>query len=125
MTKDEGFEYQSVQTLKGVGPAVAAKLEKLGLYTIQDVLFHLPLRYEDRTRVVPIGALQAGQQVVIEGVIEHSEVRFSRKARAWGKSKAGSGRSLLCRLADGTGGIVLRFFYFNASQMSLCRSRIR
>lgn len=42
MTQDESFEYQSVQTLKGVGPAVAIKLEKLGLYTIQDVLFHLP-----------------------------------------------------------------------------------
>ena len=116
MIQDDNFEYQSVQTLKGVGPAVAARLEKLGIYTIQDVLFHLPLRYEDRTRVVSIGALQAGQQVVVEGVIEHSEVRFSRKSRSWGKSKAGSGRSLLCYLSDGTGGIVLRFFYFNASQ---------
>ena len=118
MIQDEGFEYQSVQMLKGVGPAVAAKLEKLGIYTIQDVLFHLPLRYEDRTRVVPIGALQAGQQVVVEGVIEHSEVRFSRKGKGWGKSKTGSGRSLLCYLSDGTGGIVLRFFYFNASQQA-------
>ena len=118
MTQGESFEYQSVQTLKGVGPAVAIKLEKLGIYTIQDVLFHLPLRYEDRTRVVPIGALQAGQQVVVEGVIEHSEVRFSRKGGRWGKSRAGSGRSLLCYLSDGTGGIVLRFFYFNASQQA-------
>ena len=118
MTQGESFEYQSVQTLKGVGPAVAIKLEKLGLCTIQDVLFHLPLRYEDRTRVVPIGALQAGQQVVVEGVIEHSEIRFSRKGRSWGKSKASSGRSLLCYLSDGTGGIVLRFFYFNASQQA-------
>ncbi len=118
MTKAEAFEYQSVQTLKGVGPAVAIKLEKLGLHTIQDVLFHLPLRYEDRTRVVPIGALQVGQQAVIEGVIEHSEIRYSRKSRGWGKNKAGSGRSLICYLSDGTGGIVLRFFYFNASQQT-------
>lgn len=116
MIEDEGFEYQSVQTLKGVGPAVAAKLEKLDIYTIQDVLFHLPLRYEDRTRVVPIGTLRAGKQVVVEGTIEHSEVRFSRKGKGWGKNKAGSGRSLLCYLSDGTGGIILRFFYFNASQ---------
>ena len=118
MTQLEDFEYQSVQTLKGVGPAVAIKLEKLGIYTIQDVLFHLPLRYEDRTKVMPIGALQPGQQVVVEGVIEHSEVRFNRKGGRWGKSKAGSGRSLLCYLSDGTGGIVLRFFYFNASQQA-------
>lgn len=117
MTKAEAFEYQSVLTLQGVGPAVAAKLEKLGLYTIQDVLFHLPLRYEDRTRIIPIGELQAGQQVVVEGVIEHSEVRFSRKGRSWGKGKT-SGRSLLCYLSDDTGGIALRFFYFNASQQA-------
>ena len=116
MTQVEDFEYQSVQTLKGVGPAVATKLEKLGLTTIQDILFHLPIRYEDRTRVVPIGALQPGQQVVIEGIVEHSEVRFSGRGRGWGKKKAGSGRSLLCYLSDDTGGIVLRFFYFNASQ---------
>ena len=118
MTQADDFEYQSVQTLKGVGPAVAAKLEKLGLQTVQDVLFHLPLRYEDRTRVVAIGDLQAGQQVVIEGIVEHSEVRFTGKGRAWGKSKSGSGRSLLCYLSDSTGGIVLRFFYFNDSQQA-------
>ncbi|MDH5610878.1 MAG: ATP-dependent DNA helicase RecG [Gammaproteobacteria bacterium] len=118
MSLGESFEYQSLQTLKGVGPAVATKLEKLGLYTIQDMLFHFPLRYEDRTKIVPIGALRAGQQVVIEGVIEHSEVRFSRNGRSRGKNKASSGRSLLCYLSDSTGGIVLRFFYFNASQQA-------
>ena len=116
MIQEEGFEYQSVQTLKGVGPAVAARLEKLGLYTIQDVLFHLPFRYEDRTSIVKIGALQEGQQAVIEGVIEHSEVRLGHKGSGWGKNKSGSGRTLLCYLSDGTGRIVLRFFYFNTSQ---------
>ncbi len=123
MIQDESFEYQSVQTLKGVGPAVATKLEKLGIYTLQDVLFHLPLRYEDRTRISPIGGLQPGQQVVVEGVIEHSEIRFTRK----GRGRGGSGRSLLCYLADGTGGIVLRFFYFNASQQAklAAGSRVR
>ncbi len=44
-----------VTALRGVGPALAELLAKLGLHTVQDVLFHLPLRYEDRTRVVPIG----------------------------------------------------------------------
>ena len=42
-------------TLRGVGPALATTLERIGLSTVQDLLFHLPLRYEDRTRVVPIG----------------------------------------------------------------------
>jgi len=103
------FEYRSVDTLKGVGPAVAAKLEKLGITTIQDLLFHLPLRYEDRTRVTPIGSLRHGQHAVIEGVIEHNEVRLRG-----GKS----GRSLLCEVADHSGAIQLRFFYFNASQQA-------
>ena len=52
---------KSVSTLKGIGPALATKLEKLGITTLQDLLFHLPLRYEDRTRVTAIGAAQTGQ----------------------------------------------------------------
>ncbi|MDT8282850.1 MAG: hypothetical protein RQ982_08570, partial [Gammaproteobacteria bacterium] len=65
----ENFEYQSVQTLKGVGPSVAEKLTRLEIYNIQDVLFHLPLRYEDRTRLASLGSLQPGQHALIEGVI--------------------------------------------------------
>jgi ATP-dependent DNA helicase RecG len=109
----EPFEFQSVEVLKGVGPSVAARLEKLGIYRVQDLLFHLPLRYEDRTRVVPIGSLQHGQQAVIEGVIEHSEVRYGGKRRG-----GRGGRSLLCHVADGTGSLLLRFFYFNAAQQA-------
>lgn len=112
-TSEEPFEYQSVEVLKGVGPSVAAKLEKLGIYRVQDLLFHLPLRYEDRTRVIPIGSLQHGQHAVIEGVIEHAEVRYGGKRRG-----GRSGRSLLCHVADGTGSVLLRFFYFNATQQA-------
>ena len=53
-----------VTALRGVGPALAELLAKLGLHTVQDVLFHLPLRYEDRTRVVPIGTLRNGDRAV-------------------------------------------------------------
>jgi len=116
----ESIEYQSVQTLKGVGPAVAGKLEKLGITSIQDVLFHLPLRYEDRTRITPIGALQSGQQAVIEGVVEHSTVRFSGRGRG-----RRSGRSLLCYLSDGTGGILLRFFHFSEAQKNNLADGVR
>ncbi|MCG8434126.1 MAG: ATP-dependent DNA helicase RecG [Gammaproteobacteria bacterium] len=94
-----------VTRLRGVGSQVAAKLEKLGIHTVQDVLFHLPLRYEDRTRVVPIGSLRAGQQAVIEGRVELTEIVFRRR------------RSLLCRISDGTGAITLRFFYFSNNQV--------
>ena len=104
----ESFEYESVQSLKGVGPAVAEKLTRLEIYNIQDVLFHLPMRYEDRTSLTPLGALQPGQQALVEGVIDHCEVKFAGRGR----------RSLLCHLSDNTGAIVLRFFHFNKAQQS-------
>jgi ATP-dependent DNA helicase RecG len=106
--KKESFEYQSVQVLAGVGPAVAEKLKRLEIYSIQDVLFHLPLRYEDRTRLTPIGSVRVGQQVLIEGVIGHSEIKFGGRGR----------RSLLCHLSDDTGAVILRFFHFNKAQQN-------
>lgn len=104
-----------ITMLKGVGPHVAQKLARLGLYTVQDVLFHLPLRYEDRTRIVPIGSLRPGESAVIEGEIELSQIRFGKR------------RALLSRISDGTGTLTLRFFHFsNAQQLSLARgTRIR
>lgn len=104
----ESIEYQSVQGLKGVGPAVAEKLKRLEIYNIQDVLFHLPLRYEDRTKITALGSLQFGQQALIEGVIDYSEVKYGGRGR----------RSLLCYLSDNTGAIVLRFFHFNKTQQN-------
>ena len=59
----------SIGTLRGVGPQLAIKLQKIGLYNIQDLLFHLPLRYIDITQVTPIGAVQPQTEVVIEGEI--------------------------------------------------------
>lgn len=94
--------------LKGVGPRVAEKLAKLGLHNIQDVLFNLPYRYEDRSRIVPIGALRQGQSALIEGVINYADTGFTRS----GKRR----RMLLLHLSDGTGNIILRFFYFNKQQ---------
>ncbi len=95
-----------VTALRGVGPALAELLAKLGLHTVQDVLFHLPLRYEDRTRVVPIGALRNGDRAVIEGEIQLAEVVFRRR------------RMLLVRIADGTGFVTLRFFHFSGAQQA-------
>jgi ATP-dependent DNA helicase RecG len=95
-----------VTALRGVGPALAELLAKLGLHTVQDVLFHLPLRYEDRTRVVPIGTLRNGDRAVVEGDIQLAEVVFRRR------------RTLLVRLADGTGFVTLRFFHFSGAQQA-------
>jgi ATP-dependent DNA helicase RecG len=92
-----------VSTLNGVGAQISSKLSKLGIYTVQDLVFHLPLRYIDRTQISPIGTLQTNQEVVIEGEIIGSEVVYGRR------------RSLLCRLEDRTGSIGLRFFHINNS----------
>ena len=97
-------ESRPVTALKGVGYSLAQRLAKLGVETVQDLLFLLPLRYEDRTRVVPIGSLRPGDRAVVEGEIQLAEVVFRRK------------RTLLVRLADGTGFLTLRFFHFSGAQ---------
>lgn len=94
----------SVTTLKGVGAKVAEKLNKLGLRTLQDVIFHLPNRYEDRTRIYPIADLHAYLHVSVQGEIIASDIKYGRK------------RMLLVKIADGTGSITLRFFHFSAAQ---------
>ena len=82
---------------------------------IADLLCLLPLRYEDRTRIRPLGGLTPGEKVLIEGELELAEVAYRRR------------RSLLCRVADGTGAITLRFFHFNrVQQQQLVRgARVR
>ncbi len=93
-----------VSDLKGVGQSLSQVLAKLGVYSLQDLLFHLPLRYEDRTRLKPIGALRPNTDAVIEGEIRGCEVVFGKK------------RSLLCMLQDNTGLVALRFYHFSNAQ---------
>ena len=93
-----------VATLRGVGPRIAERLSRLGVERIADLLCLLPLRYEDRTQIRPLGGLRSGERVLIEGEVELAEVAFRRR------------RSLLCRVADGTGALTLRFFHFNRVQ---------
>ncbi|PTU73084.1 ATP-dependent DNA helicase RecG [Pseudomonas mangrovi] len=93
-----------VTAIKGVGAALAEKLARVGLENLQDLLFHLPLRYQDRTRIVPIGALRPGQDAVIEGTVAGADVVMGRR------------RSLLVRLQDGSGTLSLRFYHFSQAQ---------
>ena len=99
-----GIANDPVSQLRGVGPKLASKLAEAGIYRVEDLLFHLPLRYQDRTRVTPIGATQEGIDVVIEGDVRVADVAFGRR------------RSLVVRLQDGSGTITLRFFHFSAAQ---------
>jgi ATP-dependent DNA helicase RecG len=87
-----------------VGPALAGRLERLGVRSVQDLVFLLPLRYEDRTRVVPIGGVRPGQRAVIEGEVLLVEVVRRRRPM------------LLVALSDATGALTLRFFHFSARQ---------
>lgn len=96
-------ERTPLTVFKGIGPAMAEKLARLGLKSVQDVLFHLPLRYQDRTRITPIGALQPGMDAVIEGTVLAADVVMGRR------------RSLLCRIQDGSGTLTLRFYYFSGA----------
>jgi len=93
-----------VTALRGVGAALAERLSRLGITRVADLLFLLPLRYEDRTQITPIGTLLPGARAAVEGEIQLSEVAYRGR------------RQLLTRISDGSGMLTLRFFYFSASQ---------
>jgi ATP-dependent DNA helicase RecG len=104
-----------VTDLKGVGTALALKLQRLGIHQLQDLFFHLPARYQDRTRLSAMGGLMPSIEAVVEGEVQLCDIQMGRR------------RALLCRLHDGTGSLTLRFFHFNAAQKNqLCKgARVR
>ncbi|PTA48930.1 ATP-dependent DNA helicase RecG [Shewanella morhuae] len=93
-----------ITDLKGVAKKVAEKLAKLGITTVQDLLFHLPLRYEDRTQIYPIAALSQGGYGTVEAQIQSTQIIQGRK------------RMLVCNVRDDTGSLSLRFFNFSVAQ---------
>lgn len=103
MSKPSLSQYP-ITELKGVGPKMAERLLKLGITTVQDMLFHLPLRYEDRTRIYAISELTAHSHVTVQATIETSQITFGKR------------RMLVCQINDGTGRLTLRFFNFTAAQ---------
>ena len=93
-----------VTVLKGVGAKMAERLAKISLNTVSDLLFHLPLHYQDRTRLYPIAELKDGMQVSVQGSVLSCNVQFGKR------------RILKCKISDGSGCVTLNFFNFNASQ---------
>lgn len=91
-----------ITSLSGVGAKMAEKLERIGLVTIQDLLFHLPLRYEDRTRVYPMAKLHPGLWGAVQGKVMAVDTIFGRK------------KMLTVKISDGNGTVTLRFFNFTA-----------
>ena len=93
----------ALTTLKGVGPSMAKRLEKLSLLSVQDLLFHLPLRYEDRTRVSTIRDCLVGTHTNIIGEITSNQLTHGKR------------RMMVVNVNDGTGNVQLCFFSFSAS----------
>lgn len=94
----------SVESLKGVGVKVAEKLATLSIYNLEDLLFHLPSKYQDRSRISPIGSLLHGQVAQVCGIVESADILFGKR------------RSLVCKISDSTGLLDIRLFYFSAAQ---------
>ncbi len=89
--------------LSGGGAKVAEKLEKVGLHPVQDLLFHLPLRYEDRTRVYPIVQQHHGLWAAVQGKVMAVDTLFGKR------------KMLTVKISDGNGTLTLRFFNFTAA----------
>ncbi|EKY3088083.1 ATP-dependent DNA helicase RecG [Cronobacter dublinensis] len=92
-----------LSSLTGVGASQSAKLAKIGLHTVQDLLLHFPLRYEDRTHLYPINDLLPGIYATVEGEVLNCNITF------------GGRRMMTCQMSDGTGILTMRFFNFNAA----------
>ena len=97
---------QSCEILAGVGPALTAKLAKCGISTIADLLFHLPYRYQDRTRITPVRDVRVNDYCVIAGRVCKTEIKYGKRMM------------LYCYVEDKTGIIRLRFFHFNKQQVN-------
>ncbi|MGD0959287.1 MAG: ATP-dependent DNA helicase RecG [Methylomonas sp.] len=95
---------QPVGSLAGIGPQSAARLQKLGVRTVQDLLFHLPLRYQDRSRITPISRLQPGLPALVCGTVEFIDTLLRGRP------------SVVCRIVDESGALSLRFFHFSVQQ---------
>lgn len=100
---------RGIDTLKGVGPSLRGKLERLGIFTLGDLLAHLPMRYQDRSRVLSMNELRSDHECLVEGEVVDSKVGFGRR------------RSWAITLTDGRGFLTLRFFHFSARQRNLVR----
>ncbi|HQR51393.1 MAG TPA: ATP-dependent DNA helicase RecG, partial [Methylophilaceae bacterium] len=100
--------------IKGVTKPLLAKLAKLGIATLDDLLLHLPLRYQDATRLTPVRDLRVGDQAQVEGEIVHAETQYRPR------------KALICQLQDDAGGLLhLRFLHFYPGQVAMLKPGVR
>ena len=96
--------YGSVTSISGVGPKTEAELKTLGIVTCLDLLLHLPIRYQNRSKITPIARLSVGEEAAIEGTILSTSISYRGR------------RSLECVIQDQEKRMTLRFFSFNKHQ---------
>jgi ATP-dependent DNA helicase RecG len=94
----------AISQLKGVGPKVAEKLNRLGILNVEDLLFHLPFRYQDKSKIQPMASLRNGEITQVCGQIESVNIVFGKR------------RALVCKISDGSGLLEVRLFYFSMAQ---------
>ncbi len=93
--------------IKAFSKPLLANLQKLGIFDVQGLLLHLPLRYIDETRITPIRDLRTGDSVQVEGEIVHNEVTYKPR------------KTLIAQLQDASGQqLSLRFLHFYPSQIN-------
>lgn len=92
--------------MRGVGPKMASRLADIGIRSLEDLLFHFPLRYQDRTQVTPIGGLRDQIDAVVEGTVRGAAITMGRR------------RTLLVKVEDNTGLLTVRFFHFRQTQVA-------
>ena len=98
-----------VTVLRRVGPAAAKSLSRLGLVSVGDLLLHLPMRYEDRTRYVPLREVEIGQSCLVTGEIVKSGMAYGRR------------RSMTATISDGGGFLTMRLFHYSRRQLDALR----
>ena len=109
MAEDGGQFHAPVSSLPGIGPGSAEKLARLGIESLGDLLLHLPFRYQDRTRSVPLDELTVGVECVVTARVVDVKLVPGRR------------RSLAARLSDGGGTMTMRLFHFASSQRNAMR----
>lgn len=114
----ESLESMPVERLTGVGPRVRDRLHRLGIQSVQDLLFHLPVRYQDRTRLVPLAELLPGAEALVEGEVADAQIGYGRRRslKVWLVEQSGPGTG---------GGLLLRFFHFSSQQLTVLRPGVR
>jgi ATP-dependent DNA helicase RecG len=113
LSRARALRDRSVTELKGVGPGLAEKLQRLGIFRLGDLLIHLPTRYQDRSRILPLNRLRAFEECLVEGEVVEVKTHFGRR------------RSYTVTLTDHHGFLTLRFFHFSKPQQAALKPGTR